>query len=178
MSTLYVDNLAPNLGSQVEIPNLKPLAGSVVQVIQTVKTNSTVTTSTTYIDSGLTATITPISSNSKILVCVAAPNASSSTGDLGFFQLQRNGSVIVSNTDGGGADTADSTVAVGGQIIASNNRQNDPVNIMYLDSPSTTSATIYKVQMKTSGQTVTFNRWTLNTDKAAVATITLMEIAQ
>jgi len=31
MSTLYVDNLAPNLGSQVEIPDLKPLAGSVVR---------------------------------------------------------------------------------------------------------------------------------------------------
>ena len=31
MSTLYVDNLEPNLGSQVEIPDLKPLAGSVVQ---------------------------------------------------------------------------------------------------------------------------------------------------
>ena len=31
MSTLYVDNLQPNLGSQVEIPNLKPLAGQVVQ---------------------------------------------------------------------------------------------------------------------------------------------------
>ena len=31
MSTLYVDNLQPNLGSQVEIPNLKPLAWSVIQ---------------------------------------------------------------------------------------------------------------------------------------------------
>ena len=30
MSTLYVDNLQPNLGNQVEIPNLKPLAGAVV----------------------------------------------------------------------------------------------------------------------------------------------------
>lgn len=32
MSTLYVDNLEPNLGSQVEIPDLKPLTGSVVNV--------------------------------------------------------------------------------------------------------------------------------------------------
>jgi len=32
MSTLYVDNLQPNLGSQVEIPQLKPLAGNVIQV--------------------------------------------------------------------------------------------------------------------------------------------------
>lgn len=31
MSTLYVDNLQPNLGSQVEIPNMKPLAGTVIQ---------------------------------------------------------------------------------------------------------------------------------------------------
>lgn len=31
MSTLYVDNLAPNLGSRVEIPDLKPLSGSVVR---------------------------------------------------------------------------------------------------------------------------------------------------
>ena len=34
MSTLYVDNLEPNLSSQVEIPNLKPAAGSVVQTLQ------------------------------------------------------------------------------------------------------------------------------------------------
>lgn len=32
MSTLYVDNLQPNLGSQVEIPDLKPNAGQIVQV--------------------------------------------------------------------------------------------------------------------------------------------------
>ena len=33
MSTLYVDNLQPNLGSQVEIPNLKPVAGTVIQEV-------------------------------------------------------------------------------------------------------------------------------------------------
>jgi len=40
MSTLYVDNLEPNLGSQVEIPDLKPLAGSVLQIQQSVLTTT------------------------------------------------------------------------------------------------------------------------------------------
>ena len=45
MSTLYVDNLQPNLSSQVEIPNLKPPAGTVINSTRVV-CNSGITLST------------------------------------------------------------------------------------------------------------------------------------
>ena len=62
MSTLYVDNLQPNLGSRVMA------AGHVVQVVSA-ETNSQVqNTTTSYIDTGLTATITPTSASSKIAI--------------------------------------------------------------------------------------------------------------
>lgn len=68
MSTLYVDNLQPNLGSEVEIPDMKPLAGSVVQcrhyevggLVSDVNTDAFTT-----IES---VTFTPKYSNSHILI--------------------------------------------------------------------------------------------------------------
>lgn len=70
MSTLYVDNLEPNLGSQVEIPDLKPLAGSVVQVVQTYDPGSpnVVGASGALIPSGIQASITPKKAGNLILV--------------------------------------------------------------------------------------------------------------
>ena len=49
MSTLYVDNLQPNLGSQVEVPDLKPLTGSVVQMKRVAVNTVTSTTSSSYV---------------------------------------------------------------------------------------------------------------------------------
>ena len=72
MSTLYVDNLQPNLGSQVEIPNLKPITGQVIQTTsQTVLNNfqlSITVTSFAIIDADLKVEITPRQANSKIRV--------------------------------------------------------------------------------------------------------------
>ena len=70
MSTLYVDNLQPNLGSRVMA------AGHVVQVVQaTSTTNLTVSSGgggTTWNDSGATVTITPTVASSKVLVLNSA----------------------------------------------------------------------------------------------------------
>jgi hypothetical protein len=46
----------------------------------------------------------------------------------------------------------------------------------FLDSPATTSATTYKIQVKTNSGTVYLNR-RLSTDTASTSTITVMEIA-
>ena len=49
---------------------------------------------------------------------------------------------------------------------------------MFLDSPNTTSATTYKVQMLASdSSTGYFNQWGQNTDQGAVSTITAQEVA-
>ena len=65
MSTLYVDNLEPNLGSQVEIPDLKPLAGSVIN--QEIVTNSIFTTVAVNAGTSVwTPSYTPVSDNSDV----------------------------------------------------------------------------------------------------------------
>ena len=66
MSTLYVDNLQPNLGSQVEIPALKPNAESVINTQRLVHTASYDHSSTSYADA-ITWTYTPVSATSKMI---------------------------------------------------------------------------------------------------------------
>ena len=67
MSTLYVDNLEPNLGSQVEIPDLKPNAESIINTERSCAYNAYVdNTSTTFTDA-ITWTYTPVSATSKII---------------------------------------------------------------------------------------------------------------
>ena len=138
-------------------------AGSVLQVVSATNSTYATTTSTTYSDTGLTASITPSSSSSKILVIVSL----SGTGKSGFnttpkYQLVRNSTAILGIDNGGGFTK---TTAYGVCSATAN----------YLDSPSTTSATTYKVQygIDTSGGTVYFN-FALN--NVTTSTITLMEI--
>lgn len=66
MSTLYVDNLQPNLGSEVEISNLKANPQNVLKTELFVNTNSTEHSSTSYTDV-ITYTYTPVSATSRII---------------------------------------------------------------------------------------------------------------
>ena len=64
MTTLYVDNIAPNLQSRVSVP------GHVIQVqyAQTQDASQITTSSTSLVASGIQVRITPTSTSSKILV--------------------------------------------------------------------------------------------------------------
>lgn len=156
-------------------------AGTVLQVVQTVKTDTFTTTSTTYTDvTGISVSITPTSATSKILV-FANLNASVTAADNYFaFQLVR-GSTAISIGDTAGSRTVGS---VGSALINGTGSGNYilPMAINFLDSPATTSATTYKIQgLVQSGQTLVLNR--SGTDSNAIfgirtaSSITVMEIA-
>ena len=83
MSTLYVDNLEPNLGSQVEIPNLKPLSGSVVQTV-TVSSTATSYWGTSGWITPWQPIFTPKYSDSRLhfAVSINVLNEQSNTTDL------------------------------------------------------------------------------------------------
>ena len=118
MSTLYVDNLAPNLGSQVQIPNLKPLAGSVVQVVTDQKTvgnsghNADIRDLSISVTGGFSSSITiqslqitPKFANSKILLVWSGQlrtNMSSGAGGVQVF-FGKDGSNLL--TSGGNYDS-------------------------------------------------------------------------
>lgn len=152
--------------------------GKVLQVVNAVVTASQSTSSGSYVDvTGLTVSITPSSSSSKILVAVSLNNVSQSTGNLAFFNLLRNATTITYSSAGGAATTAQAWASGGGAVTDSARQISNP-SLQYLDAPATTSALTYKVQMKTNGAgTAYVNQWATNTDVASVSTITVMEIA-
>jgi len=135
--------------------------GKVLQVVQgTYNTNGS-TTSTSYVDTGLNASITPSSSSSKVLVLVSqsAFAAGASQGQATLLNIVRGSTQIWETLDQAFQtyDQGGSGVEIGGYA-----------SMHYLDSPATTSSTTYKTQIKRSGGSE--SRW-------RSGTIILMEIA-
>jgi len=156
--------------------------GKILQVLQAVKSDTFSTTSTSLVDvSGLSVSITPSSTSSKILVHVDLFLTASYY--VGHAQLVRN-STLIYRADTAGNRPIDS-------ITFAQNVSNDGImqrsSIMYLDSPSTTSATTYKVQASTrkDGQgggvfyinRTTQDRDTTGYDARGPSSITVMEVA-
>ena len=113
-------------------------AGSILQVVSATYASSTSTTSSSLVDTGLTATITPTSSDSTILIFATLSLFVTSTGGdtrIGANLLRDAASVFEA-----------------AYIIRSNTGGHDKriyaVNLE--DSPATTSATVYKMQFKQS----------------------------
>tara|TARA_R110000822_G_scaffold308577_2_gene436690 strand:+ start:445 stop:936 length:492 start_codon:yes stop_codon:yes gene_type:complete len=161
-STLFVDAIEPNLSSGVHI------AGHVIQVVQG-STNTAVTNSTaSAVNTGLSATITPTSAASKILVVVhqngMEKTSDSSANDLGInlYRNDANISLISAYT---------------GYTATSLTLYLPTISISYLDAPATTSPLTYKTMFRNpdgggGGGTVKLQV------ASDTSTITLMEIAQ
>jgi len=118
--------------------------GKVLQAVTATSTSATFAYNTTFIDSGLSASITPSATSSKILVFVTqhfiVRRSSSSFG--GSITLYR-GSTKLTN-DINGSDPYKIHMNITGATYVE--QQND-FNTTYLDSPNTTSATTYKTMI-------------------------------
>jgi len=145
-------------------------AGSVLQVVSTNKNDTFSTTSLTFVDiTSLSVSITPTSTSSKILVVVDTNYSPSGTSTLVVFNLVRGATNISQPA------TAPTYT---GSFVAYTNAADTMLtpSFNFLDSPATTSATTYKIQVRTNSGTVYLNR-RLSTDTASTSTITVMEIA-
>lgn len=150
--------------------------GKVKQVVTTLLTTPFTTTSTSYVDvTGLSATITPTSASSTILVFVQV-NGSGTVGiSIAPFQIVRGSTPV------GNATSVGSKRAASASIYAGTNGTASGAGNVFSDSPATTSATTYKVQIcgNTAG-TVYVNRTATEADTTDYARITsslvLMEI--
>lgn len=151
-------------------------AGQVLQVAQTVKSDTSTTASTSYTDlPGLSVSITPYSSSSKILVQAAISQCVS--GDIaGTYQIVR-GSTAIGIGDAAGSRTRATFAIAPGSAI----QFQQQAAISFLDSPATTSSTTYKIQFRTNSGTLYVNRTISDTDSSVfsrtISTITVMEIA-
>ena len=160
MSTLYVDNLQPNLGSRVMA------AGHVVQTVFHQSSTPRTTTSTTYVDTGEVFSITPTAASSKVLIVVSGFLSSSAISNYAWLQLCRGSTVLVPHS----VQLDDTAYSASGHSVGCN----------YLDSPSSTGQVDYKLQIKSesTGNTAKLSQGSSGSSLVQPLTITLMEIAQ
>jgi len=166
-------------GNVLTAAEMNALRGAfrIQQVVSTTKTDTFTTTSTSMVDvTGLSVAITPSSATSKVLIVAMVTMSANTAANEAFGQLVRDSTPIALG------DTASNrTSATFGSDVAGNVGQNS-VSVLFLDSPATTSATTYKIQVQanTAG-TVAVNRGYSDTDSAlrarTVSTITALEVS-
>ena len=159
MSKIEVDAIEPQSGTSltlgasgdtITIPSGATLTnsgtatgfGKVLQVVSTTKTDTfSQSGTTTFADvTGLSVSITPSSASNKILIFASISSGATSTKTTAF-RLVRDSTAI------GGGTAAGSRQSAIGQAISNDDNHHENIAINYLDSPSTTSSTVYKIQM-------------------------------
>jgi len=111
--------------------------GKVLQVVQMKSATSTSTTSSSFVDTSLTLAITPSSSTSKVLIVSSFTGGNNTSEQGASFTIERGSTNLGNGTNG-----------------FSNNNDNcdgyhhNNVCLTFLDSPNTTSATTYTIQMR------------------------------
>lgn len=113
------------------------VGGKLLQVVQASTSTGVTITTTTLTDTGITATITPSSASSKILVLINAAMLMQGT-DINNHSIR---GVLFR----GATNILDNTRFFGG-VQTDGGGENAFVPVSYMDSPSTTSATTYKLQ--------------------------------
>jgi len=154
--------------------------GKVLQVVSTTKTDTFAgsTEDTWYTITGLTAAITPSSTSSKILVTghVMGSEENTSSDRRFYLKIQRGGSDISSAL----GDSASSRLQVHTSGFSSGGANAVTLPFNFLDSPSSTSALTYSIQVRGDTNGVVVNQAATDSDNdtypRAVSTITVMEI--
>jgi hypothetical protein len=122
-----------------------PIAGIGSNVVSVTKTDTFTSSSNTFVDiTGLSATITPSSATSKILVVAMLTGSQDIGTNSAFLQLVRDSTAIAIGDAEGVRSRVTTTFAVYETFSLAS------TNIVYLDSPATTSATTYKIQGRTT----------------------------
>ena len=123
-------------------------SGGIIQVRSTTITNAPTFTETSYTDvTGLSVSITPTRSDSKVLIMVNI-HATSNSSTQAYFRIFRtsdNTAVCV------GTDAGSRVQATMGTIFYVQSNATQSCSMNFLDSPATTSNFTYKVQTRTQG---------------------------
>jgi len=138
--------------------------GKVLQVVSATYSTTTSNSTNSFADTGLTASITPSLSTSKVLVMVHQNGCgkSSQNSDNNMTLRLFRGATSIVNDFAGAAGFTNSALY----------NQFGSISIAYLDSPATTSSTTYKTQFRNSGNAVSV----FVQDGSSTSTITLLEI--
>lgn len=134
--------------------------GKVLQVVQATQATQVSSSSTSYVTTGLTASITPTLATSKVLVLVTMPvsKSNANANNCMRLQLKRDASIVFIAPSA--AQTLDASYLYVG------------ASFNYLDAPATTSSTAYTVEFSNS----TAASAVLVMEGGSTSTIILMEI--
>lgn len=183
---VIADGLASNAVTTAKIANeavtsAKLGPGTILQVVSTTLTTAVTFTSTSFTNiAGLTASITPRDSTSKILVLANINGATENgiSGALGYWRLARNGTAIAVGT------STSSRLAVTGNLTTRSTGSsliNFNSSVSHLDSPATTAERTYTIQGLVTLGNMYINQQEDTTNSAlygrSVSTITLLEVA-
>ena len=138
--------------------------GKVLQVVMASTTNYTSNSTSTYADTGLSATITPSSASSKVLVLVNQNGVGKETNNTNaVIKLMRDSTDLAFISKIG---------YTGSTAINSGNA----ASLAYLDTPATTSATTYKTRFLSVNNNSTAFVQDYDSGYNTMSTITLLEI--
>jgi len=161
-STILTSQLSGSISSS-SLPT-----GSVLQVVQGTLNSFVTTSSSTYSDIGLSATITPSSSANRILIFSTIEGTGKNTGNtkIGLRLLRDSTAINVFSTETGRSTDygANAQVDVG------------TISAVNLDSPSTTSAITYKIQLASVSNVAQVFINNFGASPALGSTLILMEI--
>jgi hypothetical protein len=137
-------------------------AGNILQVVNATYSTGTTNSTDVYADTGLTASITPTSASSKIMVLVnqVGCNKRGTNTFLELKLLRDSTDLITFESEGGYTNTA-----------ADNSH--GTCSCCYLDSPATASAITYKTQFRSTQNTALVSVQS----STCASTITLLEVA-
>ena len=172
------DDLAAGAITSAGLP-----AGSILQVVSATKSDTSSVTGYSWTDTGLSVSITPSSSSNKILVLADMNIGGDNMYDV-KLRLMRD-TTALGLGDAVGSRPQATRVVNTHSATGYGAYHQIPTSIIYLDSPSTTSATTYKIQFATyDAQTAYLNRSDNNTTDAGnefegtpASFITVMEVA-
>ena len=160
LSKIHSDSMNSGVPTRAQLP-----AGSVLQVVTGTTSTAVSSSTTTYVDVGLSASITPISSSSRILVI---------TSIMGVTKTSANAANRMDLKLLRGATQLDES---GANVYTAGTQINLRISFghSYYDSPATTASTTYKWQFRNSEGVASV---TVQQDSnSGLSQITLMEIA-
>ena len=178
MSTLKVNKIIPTAGVGTDTTTLKN-GGGIIQVKQTIKTDTFSTNSTSLAFTGITGLsvdITPTSNTSKIYV-LAMVNVGSRGDSQAMLRLKRGSTDICIGDASGSRVQAACEAHTGGT-----NHGIENFIISFVDNPQTTSALTYQIFMRVTGSSTHYINRTNPDDDAnyqsrVPSTITAMEVS-
>ena len=150
-----------NISNQLTDANMS--AGSVIQVVEATHSAQAVTTSSSFVDTSLTVSITPRATSSKVLLLMNAQMYHGTGGAQAFVTLFRG--------DSSGTNLGNGDFGFGAAHNAAYADKNT-VSISYLDSPSTTNSQTYTCAIRLAGSGYSYLN--VNGEKS---TLTAIEIA-